>query len=149
LQQKEDFDSLIGQLLTATFLEVNPDNNKLVLSQRDAIRAAAMTNFEAGTLREGKIVSIKPYGVFVDLGGVTGLLHIKEVSNGQIQSLNTLFKIGQEIKVAIAEVDEYRNRLSLSTKVLEEYPGEIEEKLDEVMATAEERFAKAKEEKKN
>jgi len=149
LQQKEDLDSLIGQLVTATFLEVNPDQNKLVLSQRDAIRAAAMINFEAGTLREGKIVSIKPYGVFVDLGGVTGLLHIKEVSNGQIQSLNTLFKIGQEIKVAIAEVDEYRNRLSLSTKVLEEYPGEIVEKLDEVMATAEERFAKAKEEKKN
>jgi small subunit ribosomal protein S1 len=144
LQEKDDLDRLIGQLLTATFLEVNQDNNKLILSQRDAIRAAAMTKLEEGALMTGKIVSLKPYGVFVNLNGVTGLLHIKEVSNTHIDSLTTVFKVGQEIKVVISHIDEYKNRLSLSTKILEEYPGELMEHLDQVMATAEERLERAK-----
>ncbi len=147
LQQRDNLESLIGQLLTATFLEVNPEQRKLVLSQRDAMRAAAMTKLEEGALFTGKIVNMKPYGVFVDLDGVTGLLHIKEVSGTHIDSLNKLFKVGQEIKVVIAHVDEYSNRLSLSTKVLEEYPGELLEKFDQVMASANERLEKAKAEK--
>ncbi|HHP7232855.1 MAG TPA: S1 RNA-binding domain-containing protein [Xenococcaceae cyanobacterium] len=147
LQQRDNLDSLIGQLLTATFLEVNPEQRKLVLSQRDAMRAAALTKIEAGALVTGKIVNMKPYGVFVDLDGVTGLLHIKEVSGTHIDSLTTIFKVGQEIKVVIAQVDEYSNRLSLSTKVLEEYPGELLEKFDQVMATADERLAKVQAEK--
>ncbi len=147
LQQRDNLESLIGQLLTVNFLEVNPEARKLVLSQRDAMRAAALTKIEEGVLVPGTIVNMKPYGVFVDLNGVTGLLHIKEVSGIRIDSLNTIFKIGQEIKVVIAQVDEYNNRLSLSTKILEEYPGELLEKFDQVMANAEERLEKAKAEK--
>ncbi|MGV2828399.1 S1 RNA-binding domain-containing protein [Myxosarcina sp. GI1(2024)] len=144
LQQRDHLESLVGQLLTATFLEVNPEQRKLVLSQRDAMRAVAMTKIAQGELMTGKIVNIKPYGVFVDLGGATGLLHIREVSNTHIESLTTLFKVGQEIKVVIKEIDEYKNRMSLSTRVLEEYPGEITEKLEQVMANAEERWEKAR-----
>ncbi len=144
LQQRDNLESLVGQLLTATFLEVNQEQRKLVMSQRDAIQAVAMTKIQEGALMTGKVVNIKPYGVFVDLDGATGLLHIKEVSNTHIDSLNTIFKVGQEIKVVIKQIDEYQNRMSLSTKVLEEYPGEITEKLEEVMATAEERWEKAK-----
>lgn len=144
LQQRDNLESLIGQLLTATFLEVNREERKLVLSQRDAMRAVAMNKIEEGALMTGKVVNMKPYGVFVDLDGVTGLLHIKEVSNNRIDSLSTVFDIGQEIKVVVKQIDEYQNRMSLSTKILEEYPGEIVEKLDQVMATAEERWEKAK-----
>ena len=145
LQQRDGLESLVGQLLTATFLEVNPEARKLVLSQRDAMRATAIAKLEQGTLMSGKIVSMKPYGVFVDLNGATGLLHIKEVSGTHIDSLNNLFKVGQEIQVVILDIDEYKNRLSLSTKILEEYPGEIVEKFDEVMSTAETRMAQVKE----
>ena len=145
LQQRDGLESLVGQLLTATFLEVNPETRKLVLSQRDAMRATAIAKLEQGTLMSGRIVSMKPYGVFVDLNGATGLLHIKEVSGTHIDSLNNLFKVGQEIQVVILEIDEYKNRLSLSTKILEEYPGEIVEKFDEVMSTAEARMAQVKE----
>ena len=141
LQQRDNLESLIGQLLTVTFIEVNPEKRKLVLSQRDAMRAEALTKLVQGALVPGTIVNMKPYGVFVDLGGVTGLLHIKEVSGTRIDSLNTIFQVGQEIKVVISQVDEYNNRLSLSTKVFEEYPGEILEKFDQVMTTAEERLA--------
>ena len=140
LQQRDNLESLIGQLLTATFLEVNPEQRKLVLSQRDAMKAQAMTQISAGTVVTGTIVSMKPYGVFVDVGGVTGLLHIKEVSGTHIESLTTVFQPKQQIKVLIAQVDEYKNRISLSTKVFEEYPGELLEKPDEVMANAEERW---------
>ncbi|MGK7934607.1 MAG: S1 RNA-binding domain-containing protein [Xenococcaceae cyanobacterium] len=145
LQQRDGLESLVGQLLTATFLEVNPETRKLVLSQRDAMRATAIAKLEQGTLMAGKIVSMKPYGVFVDLNGATGLLHIKEVSGTHIDSLNNLFKVGQEIQVVILDIDEYKNRLSLSTKILEEYPGEIVEKLAEVMENAESRMAQVKE----
>ncbi|WP_026102879.1 S1 RNA-binding domain-containing protein [Pleurocapsa sp. PCC 7319] len=143
LQQRDNLESLAGQLLTATFLEVNQETKKLVLSQRDAMRAVAMDNITEGALMAGKIVNIKPYGVFVDLQGATGLLHIKEISNARIESLNRLFEVGQEIKVVIKQIDEYQNRMSLSIKALEEYPGENIEKLEQVMSNAEERWEKA------
>ena len=144
LIEKEDLDSLIGQSLGATFLEINPEQNKLVLSQRQAARAAVISKLEPGQLVEGTVASIKPYGVFINLDNVTGLLHIKQVSGSHVDSLTTLFKIGQPIKVMIADLDEVKNRISLSTKVLENYPGEILEKLDEVMASASERAEKAR-----
>ncbi|MDJ0590475.1 MAG: S1 RNA-binding domain-containing protein [Pleurocapsa sp. MO_226.B13] len=144
LQQRDNLESLTGQLLTATFLEVNQENRKLVLSQRDAMRAVAMNSIVEGALMTGKVVNIKPYGVFVDLQGATGLLHIKEISGARVESLNTLFEVGQEIQVIIKQIDEYQNRMSLSIKALEEYPGENIEKLDVVMANAQQRWEKAK-----
>ena len=143
LQQRDNLDSLVGQLLTATFLEVNQENRKLVLSQRDAMRAVAMNSITEGTLMPGKIVNIKPYGAFVDLQGATGLLHIKEISGARVESLNSLFEVGQEIKVIIKQIDEYQNRMSLSIKALEEYSGENLEKLEQVMANAEDRWERA------
>lgn len=140
LLQRDNLDSLLGQQLTVTCLEVNPETKKLVLSQREAMRATAMQQIVAKTVVTGKIVSIKPYGVFVDIGGVTGLLHISQVSGTQIESLTQLFQIGQDISVVITDVDEYKNRISLSTKVLEEYPGELVERFEAVMANAEERY---------
>ncbi|GAB4534499.1 MAG: hypothetical protein Tsb0014_20750 [Pleurocapsa sp.] len=144
LQQRDNLDSLVGQLLTVTFLEVNRSQRKLVMSQRDAMRAVAMTNIEEGALMTGKVVNIKPYGVFVDINGATGLLHIREISGVRIDSLNTVFQVGQEIPVVIKQIDEYQNRMSFSTKVLEEYPGEFLEKFDQVTANAAERWEKAK-----
>ena len=67
------------------------------------------------------------------------------MSGTHIDSLNNLFKVGQEIQVVILDIDEYKNRLSLSTKILEEYPGEIVEKLAEVMENAEARMPQVKE----
>ena len=143
LQQRDNLESLTGQLLTATFLEVNQENRKLVLSQRDAMRAVAMDSIKEGALMSGKVVNIKPYGVFVDLQGATGLLHIKEISGARVESLNNVFKVGQEIKVIVKQIDEYQNRMSLSIQALEEYPGENIEKLEQVMANAEERWENA------
>ncbi len=145
LMEKEDLNALVGQMLTATFLEVNPSTNKLVLSQRKAIAAARMNKLEAGQLVSGKVARIQPYGVFVDFEGVSGLLHITQVSGSRVDDLNHLFKYNQDIKVMILSIDEYKNRIALSTKILENYPGEMIEKFDEVMKTADARVEKAKE----
>jgi small subunit ribosomal protein S1 len=142
LQEKINLDSLLNQLITATFLEVNPEQRRLVLSQREAMKAAAIQTLKPGNLVEGTIVSLKPYGAFVDINGITGLLHTSQISGNPIASLNGVLQVGQTIKVVVLEVDEYKNRFSLSTKVLENHPGEILTNFDDVMATAAERLEK-------
>ncbi|MFM7439847.1 MAG: S1 RNA-binding domain-containing protein, partial [Snowella sp.] len=140
--ERNDLEGLIGRLLTANIIEANEENNKLVLSQRQVIQAAAIGKLEKDTLQSGKIVKIQPYGVFVDLNGVTGLLHITQVSGARINALDTVFKLGQEVQVVILEIDEIKNRISLSTKVLENHPGELLENFEGLMASAPERFEK-------
>ncbi|WP_017304483.1 S1 RNA-binding domain-containing protein [Spirulina subsalsa] len=144
LVEKEDLDSLVGQQLTVTCLQVDPESKKLVLSQREAARSQAMKQVEAGGVVSGKVVSLKPYGAFVETEeGVTGLLHISQVSGLPIHDIHTVLQVGQQIKVVITEIDEYKNRISLSTKILEAYPGELLENLAAVMSNAQERLAAA------
>ena len=147
LVEKDNLEGLVNQTLSANVLEIKRDVNKLVLSQRNLARASAIAQLKEKELATGKIVKFQPYGVFVDLGGVTGLLHIKQISQGRVESLEKLFEIGEEIKVVVLEIDEYKNRISLSTKVLESYPGELIEKKELVMENAEERLASYKAEK--
>lgn len=140
LSRSEDLDALVGQTLSVGFLEVNQENNKLVLSQRIAARSQAMSTLEVGRLVEGQIVSLKPYGAFVSFDGVTGLLHINQISQNYVDSLPNLFKAGQDIKAIIVSLDEQRGRISLSTKVLEKYPGEVLKEFDTVMADVDNRL---------
>ena len=144
LIEKDDLESLVGQSLTANFLEVDQERNRLILSQRQVARAAAISKLEKGSLRQGKIVKLQPYGIFVDLDGVTGLLHVTQISNVRVEALPELFQLGQLLPVFVLEIDEYKNRVSLSTKVLENYAGEVLENLAAVIATAESRAEKAR-----
>ena len=91
---------------------------------------------ERGQLVEGKVTKVTPDVVVVDLDGTVGLLHISNVSGGFVQSLPDLFEEDQLIKVMIVTLDDGKGRISLSTKVLEEYKGEILENMDQVMADA-------------
>lgn len=140
LSHKDDLEALIGQTLVMGILEVNPATNKLVLSERIAARSRAMGRLELGQLIQGKVASLRPFGVFVEFDGVTGLLHIKQISKNYVESLPALFQGGQEIKAVVVALDEERNRISLSTRVLEKYPGEILKDWDAVMADAENRI---------
>jgi small subunit ribosomal protein S1 len=142
LVERNDLEALKGQTLTVTFLEVDRNNNKLVLSNRLATRSASFSQLEPGQLVEGKITGIKPFGIFVDLDGVSGLLHIKQVSQKYIESLEALFQVGQIIKAVIIDLDEGKGRISLSTRVLENYPGEMLENMSEVIENAEARANK-------
>lgn len=144
LLEKENIEGLMGQTLAVKFLEVNKETKKLVLSERLAGQAARMADIEEGQLISGTVASLKPFGVFVSFGGTTGLLHIKQISGVYVKSLDGLFKAGQPLKAMVVNIDEGRGRIALSTKVLESYPGEMVEKLEEVMASAEERAERAR-----
>ena len=144
LVERDNIESLIGQSLSVNFLEVDREREKLVLSQRMATQSNAFKDLQIGQLVEGKVSSIKPFGVFVDLEGVSGLLHIKQVSQKYIDNLGKLFAPGQPLKALVVDLDEGRGRISLSTRVLENYPGEMVDKMADVMDTAEERSERAR-----
>jgi small subunit ribosomal protein S1 len=146
LVDRNNLESLVGKAITVGLIEVDPSKKKLVLSQKLATQAASLGQLEIGQLVEGTIASIKPFGLFVDFEGATGLLHINQISKNYISSLDALFQPGQAIKALIVDLDEVKRRVSLSTKVLESYPGEMVEKMSEVMADAEVRAEKARKE---
>lgn len=139
LMERNNLPGLVGQNLIANFLEVDPERDKLVLSQRQLAKSTRIGQLEVGQLVEGEVVSIKPFGVFVDLEGVTALLPIKQVSKNYVESLAALFHVGQGIKAIVLNLDEAKGRISLSTRVLENYPGEMIENINEVMASAQAR----------
>ena len=141
---KDNLESLIDQVLTVNFLELNQEKKKIVMSQRLAAQSAGFSKLAVGQLLEGTIVGVKPFGVFIDLEGLTGLLHITQVSQKRIDSLSTIFAQGNLVKAMIVDLDEGKKRISLSTKVLENYPGEMLEKIDEVMESADARAERAR-----
>ncbi|MBE9251290.1 30S ribosomal protein S1 [Dolichospermum sp. LEGE 00240] len=143
IAERDNLEALKGQTLTVGFLEINRETNKLVLSQRLAARSSNFSLLEIGQLIEGKITGIKPFGVFVDFNGVSALLHIKQVSQKFIDSLEKVFQIGQPIKAVIIDLDEGKGRVAISTRVLENFPGEVVENFAEVMDSAEARANRA------
>ncbi|MEZ2277920.1 MAG: S1 RNA-binding domain-containing protein [Microcoleus sp.] len=144
LIDRDNIESLVGQALTVSFLEIDQERQKLVLSQRLATQSSAFSQLQIGQLVEGKVSSIKPFGVFIDMEGISGLLHIKQVSQKYIENLSQVFSPGQILKAIVIDLDESRGRISLSTRILENYPGEIVEKMADVMDTAEERAERAR-----
>jgi small subunit ribosomal protein S1 len=143
ISERDNLEALKGQSLTVGFLEINRETKKLVLSQRLAARSSNFSLLELGQLVEGKITGIKPFGVFVDLNGVSALLHIKQVSQKFIESLEKVFQVGQPIKAVIIDLDQGKGRIAISTRVLENYPGEVVENFAEVMNSAEARANRA------
>ncbi|MBK1986344.1 30S ribosomal protein S1 [Sphaerospermopsis aphanizomenoides BCCUSP55] len=143
LAERDNLEALKGQTLSVGFLEVDRSNKKLILSQRLAARSSNLSLLEVGQLVEGKVTGIKPFGVFVDLDGVSALLHIKQVSQKFIESLEKVFQVGQSVKAVIIDLDEGKGRVAISTRVLENYPGELLENMAEVMNSAEARANRA------
>jgi len=119
---KED---LMGQELPLKFLEVDEERNRLVLSHRRALVERQMNKLETGEVVTGTVRGIKPYGAFIDIGGVSGLLHISEISHDHIETPHNVFSVGDELKVMIIDLDADRGRISLSTKQLEPEPGDM------------------------
>jgi small subunit ribosomal protein S1 len=141
---EKNVDAIMGQILTVNFLELDKERRKLVLSQRYAAQAEIMSKLTIGALVTGKIANIKPYGMFVELNGMTGLLHRSQISDKQIPQLEDQFKVGQEIRVLITDIEEGNKRISLSIKVLEKFPGEALENFAELQANADERVEAAR-----
>ena len=144
LQEGENHESLVGKTLGVAFLEVNSETRKLVLSEKRAATAARFSELEVGQLVEGQVAAIKPYGLFIDLGGVSGLLHQSVITGGSLRSLREVFGQGDTVRALITELDPGRGRIALNTALLEGQPGELLVDKDTVMAEAADRANRAR-----
>ncbi len=138
-------EELVAEELPLKFLEVDEDRNRLVLSHRRALVEKKMNRLEVGEVVTGTVRGIKPYGAFIDIGGVSGLLHISEISHDHIDTPHSVFNVNDEVKVMIIDLDADRGRISLSTKQLEPEPGAMVKNRELVYEKAEEMAAKFRE----
>ena len=143
LQQAENHQELVGKTLGVAFLEVNSETRKLVLSEKRAAVAARFQDLEVGQLVEGQVAAVKPYGLFIDLGGISGLLHQSAITNGSLRSIREVFDEGERVQALITELDPGRGRIGLNTALLEGPPGELLIEKDKVMAEASDRAKRA------
>ncbi len=125
----EDASSYLGRTLDFLVTEMGEDGRRLVVSRRRLLAAEAKrTEAETrarlvpGAVLEGTVSSIAPYGAFVDLGGVQGLLHVSEISHARVDRPDDLLSVGQRVEVQVVKVDPKNGRVGLSRRALEEDP---------------------------
>ncbi|MBC8394473.1 MAG: 30S ribosomal protein S1 [Deltaproteobacteria bacterium] len=138
LRPIRNLDEMVGKTLPFKILKYNRKRSNIVLSRRaileearEAKRAATLASIQEGNVVEGTVKNITEYGVFVDLGGVDGLLHITDISWGRVKHPSELFTVGDKTSVKILNLDLERERVSLGMKQLTEDP----------WSTAEEKYA--------
>ena len=125
LRPIRNMDEMVNQTYTFKILKYNKKRNNIVLSrrvlleaERDKLRSTTLEAIEDGKVMEGIVKNITEYGVFVDLGGVDGLLHITDISWGRVKHPSELFTIGDNINVKILSFDLEKERVSLGMKQL-------------------------------
>jgi small subunit ribosomal protein S1 len=117
----------VGEAHTFKILEIDPEGNRISLSLRRAQRAQRMQQLEPGTIMDGTISGIAPFGAFVDVGvGRDGLIHISELGAERVNSVEEAVKVGDKVQVRVIEVDPNSKRISLTMRVDEPLPKERE-----------------------
>jgi small subunit ribosomal protein S1 len=124
-----DLDRYVGQNLEFTVLKYDRKRNNVVLSrrsilekEREAEKAETLQNIEEGKIVEGVIKNITDYGLFIDLGGIDGLLHVTDISWGRVTRPADHFSKGERIRVKILSFDREKERVALGLKQLTENP---------------------------
>jgi small subunit ribosomal protein S1 len=133
----EDLDSHLGQTYTFKVLEYEPDGQQLVVSraahlreEKERLREQAWSTLEIGAELDGRIRSITDFGAFVDLGGVDGLVHVTEIAHRRIGHPREVLQEGHAVRVKVLDLDQDKDRISLSIKALEKDPwADVEERL--------------------
>lgn len=122
-------DRYIGKTYRFKILKLNKRRGNVVLSRREAMERepsqaqdAVLQGLKEGQVIEGTAKNITDYGVFVDLGGIDGLLHVTDMSWGRVGHPTDLFKVGDTVKVVILKINEENRRVSLGYKQLQEDP---------------------------
>jgi small subunit ribosomal protein S1 len=129
LRPIRNMDELVGKSFSFKILKYNRKRSNIVLSrrvlleeERETKRATTLASIHEGKVVDGVVKNITEYGVFVDLGGVDGLLHITDISWGRVKHPSEMFSVSDEIKVKILNLDLERERVSLGMKQLSEDP---------------------------
>jgi small subunit ribosomal protein S1 len=124
--------SYVGRTLSLKVIECDEARGRIVLSERAALAQAGRRNqlldeLKVDTCAHGVITNITDFGVFVDLGGVEGLIHVSEISWGRVNHPGDVVHVGQEVNAYILQVDKERSRIALSLKRLCNNPWETAE----------------------
>lgn len=136
-----DFDAYVGKTMEFQVVKLNMQAENVVVSHRALIesdledqRQEILETIEAGQVLEGIVKNITDFGVFIDLGGVDGLLHITDLSWGRVEHPEEIVKLDQRMNVAVIDFDEESKRVSLGLKQLQPHPwDDIFEKYPENM----------------
>lgn len=131
--RREELADRVGETLRLRVIELDPIQNRLILSERAAqvepgTRANLLTQLQSGDTLTGCVTNLCDFGAFVDLGGLEGLIHISELSWGRVGHPKDLLSRGQEVKVYVMDVDQENGRIALSLKRLQPDPWETVEK---------------------
>jgi len=132
LRPIRNLDELVGQTYEFKILKYNRKRSNIVLSrrailekERESKRAATLASIHEGQVIEGIVKNITDYGVFIDLGGVDGLLHITDISWGRVKHPSELFAVGDTISVKVLSFDLEKERVSLGMKQLSVDPWSV------------------------
>jgi len=124
-----DFDVFVGRTMELKVVKINYTNDNVVVSHKVLIekdiekqKAVILNNLEKGQVLEGVIKNMTNFGVFIDLGGVDGLLHITDISWGRINHPEEVLKLDQKVNVVVLDFDDEKKRISLGMKQLEAHP---------------------------
>lgn len=126
-----DFDALVGKTMDFRVVKINPVTQNIVVSHKvileeeyAAKREEMLANIKVGMVLEGTVKNITDFGIFVDLGGLDGLVHITDITWGRINHPSEVVELDQPIKVVVVGFDENTKRVSLGMKQLEPHPWE-------------------------
>jgi small subunit ribosomal protein S1 len=124
-----DFDSWVGKTLDVKIVKVNHPNENVVVSHKVILeeqlkdqREALLSKLEKGLVLEGVVKAIADFGIFVDLGGVDGLVHITDLSWGRVTHPSEVVELDQKVKVVVLDFDPDKKRISLGMKQLTPHP---------------------------
>ena len=119
----EDFSVFEGQTIRLKVEELDPENNRVILSRKadeqaenDVKKASLLESLNEGDVIKGKVARLTNFGAFVDIGGVDGLVHVSELSHEHVQSPEDVVSVGQEVDVKVKSVEKDSERISLSIK---------------------------------
>lgn len=119
----DDFEEYKGKTLTLKIIEIEPSENRLIMSHKAVVeaeksgkKAELLATIKEGDQLEGKVARLTNFGAFVDLGGLDGLVHVSEISHGHVGKPSDVLKVGDTVKVAVLAVDAAAERISLSIK---------------------------------
>ncbi|HJG22043.1 30S ribosomal protein S1 [Enterococcus durans] len=131
-----DFSEYKGQTLTFKIVEIEPSENRLILSHKAVVetekeekKKAVLANIHEGDTIDGRVARLTDFGAFVDLGGIDGLVHVSEISHSHVAKPSDVLAVGDEVTVKVLSINPEQERVSLSIK--DTLPGpwsDIEEK---------------------
>ncbi|PSC75243.1 30S ribosomal chloroplastic [Micractinium conductrix] len=124
-QRVATFEELLGRVMPFKVTEVDEEKARLMLSNKRIAADERTAGFKVGDVVEGTVMSVKPYGAFVEIGGASGLLHISQISHDRITNVEKVLSEGDRIKVMVLSQDRERGRVALCTKKLEPTPGDM------------------------